>query len=68
MAMMDNVEIEMVGECTDKYSVEELPDGRCEITILIPKGFTMLWMCKLGEWKTTMKEIEYYRQIEESDD
>ena len=62
-----NEQIEMVIECTDEYSMEDLPDGRCKITMLIPKGFTMLWACKLGEWRTTMEEIEYYRKLEEDD-
>jgi hypothetical protein len=57
----------MVQECTDSYQVETLEDGRTKITILIPQGFQGLWMSKLGDLRTTMEEIAYYKSYDEEE-
>ncbi len=51
----------LVQECTDEYYIED-QDGKIKINILLPKRFKNLWIHKLSELKTTMKEIEEYEQ------
>jgi hypothetical protein len=62
--MIQNEQIDMVGECTDSYRVERLDDGRTKISILIPIGFRWLWMSKLCDLQTTLKEIEECRNYD----
>ena len=50
----------MVQECTDSYRVVEKGESGIEINIKIPKRFESLWMSKLSDLRTTMKEIEYF--------
>jgi len=57
-------EYSMVQELTDSYHVEDAKDGEFKISILAPEKYRGLWMHKLSDLRTTMKEIEYY----ESDD
>jgi len=51
----------MIGETTDSYHSQILEDGRLNISILIPKKFKSLWLCKLSDLYTTDEEIEYYQ-------
>lgn len=57
--MDDSDEIEMVGECTDSYIVEEKPDG-IRIIIDVPARFKSLWLIKLTDLMTNKKEIDGY--------
>jgi hypothetical protein len=59
-----NEEFSLVQECTDDYYYENV-GSRVRINILIPKRFKFLWMHKLSELKTTMKEIEEYEHSDE---
>ena len=56
-------EFSLIQECTDEYYLED-KDYKTKINILIPKKFKRLWIHKLSELKTTMKEIEEYEQNE----
>ncbi|GHT14303.1 hypothetical protein FACS1894170_11190 [Planctomycetales bacterium] len=58
---MENQQIEMTIECVDSYHAELLDDGRTKVTMLIPKEFRNLWLCKLSDIMTTMEEITYYK-------
>ena len=50
----------LVQECTDEYRVEKAENGTTKIIISIPEKYSNLWMHKLSELKTTMKEIKEY--------
>jgi hypothetical protein len=41
---MNSDEISMVRECVDLYNVTALPDGKTEITIIVPARFSALWL------------------------
>ena len=53
-------ECSMVQELTDRYHVEQSEEGKFKISILAPAKYRGLWMHKLSDLRTTMKEIEYY--------
>ena len=48
----------LVQECTNKYSLENVNEKEFEIHIRIPKKFRTLWLIKLSELQTNIKEIE----------
>ena len=50
----------MVQECTDSYRAERQKDGSLLITMVIPKRFSYLWLRKLSDLRTTLKEIKEY--------
>lgn len=52
-------EFSFIQECTNEYYLED-KGNNVKINILIPKKFKKLWIHKLSELKTTMKEIEEY--------
>lgn len=52
-------ELSLVQECTDEYYFED-KGSKIKINVLIPVKFKNLWIHKLSELKTTMKEIEVY--------
>jgi len=54
----------MVEECTSSYRVTEKEENGVEINIKIPRRFSSLWISKLSDLRTTMKEIEYYETDE----
>jgi hypothetical protein len=64
---MNTEQIPMVIECTDRYQVAKLEDGRTKIWMIIPKGFESLWMSRLTDLHTTREEIEYYRSEDNTD-
>jgi hypothetical protein len=45
--MDENEPFSMVQEAVDSYAATDLPDGRLEIRILIPRRFAALWLVKL---------------------
>ena len=53
-------EYEVIGECTDSYRVETLPDGGCRIYIVVSKRFSLLVRRKLTELKTNDQEIAFF--------
>jgi len=57
-------EYEVIGECTDSYRVEKLPDGSCQIIIRVPKRFSLLVRRKLTDLRTNDEEIAEYENIE----
>ena len=57
---MNSRKYQMVDECVDKFQVEELPDGRAQISILVPKRFADLWITKINSLETTDEEINEY--------
>ena len=57
---MEEQKFSMVEECTDSYVAERQKDGRLIITMDIPKRFSHLWISKLSDLTTTMKEIKEY--------
>jgi hypothetical protein len=59
---------QMLGETTDLYETRFLDDGRAEITILMPKEFKWLWICKLNDLYATDEEIEYYKNYDDEED
>lgn len=56
----------MVEECTDSYHVTETERNGIEVHIKIPKRFESLWLVKLSDLETTMKEIEYWEGNEKN--
>ena len=57
----DTQPIGMVDECHDSYRVEQRPDGGVDIRIEVPPRFATLWLVRLSELTTTMREIEKYQ-------
>jgi hypothetical protein len=51
----------LVQECTNKYSVHDLNEKEVEIRIRIPKKFRDLWLIKLSDLRTTLKEVDKYK-------
>ncbi|WP_420454134.1 hypothetical protein [Rubrivirga sp.] len=52
--------IGMVDECVESYRVEQRPDGGASIRIEIDPRFAALWMVRLSDLTTTMREIKQY--------
>ncbi len=50
----------MVDECVESYRVEQRPDGGASIRIEIDPRFAALWMVRLSDLTTTMREIKQY--------
>jgi hypothetical protein len=57
----------MVQECTNRYEVIDQDNGGIIINIVIPQEFSVLWMIKLSDLRTTMEEIAYYRSRDEEE-
>jgi hypothetical protein len=60
--MTENAEqqISMVQECASKYEVTELPNGGAEIRISVTPSYKILWLTKLSDLRTTVREIDEY--------
>lgn len=58
---MESEEFNMVQECTNSYRVKELENGDTQIVILIPERFKWIWIKKLSELKTHLKELDETR-------
>ena len=54
----------MVQELTNSYVVGKPDNGIFKIEIEAPKKYRTIWMSKLSDLRTTMKEIEYYEKDE----
>ncbi len=52
----DHEQFPLVREASDSYEARELPDGRLEIRIVIPRRFAKLWLVKLSELQETIAE------------
>jgi len=52
--------ISMIQERTDFYEFNRKVDGAAEVRIVIPKRFADLWAIKLGNMRTSPKEIADY--------
>ena len=61
---MNEETFSLVQECTNKYFVENFNEEEVEIHIRIPKKFRSLWLSKLSDLRTTEKEIEEYKDLE----
>ena len=55
----------MVQECVSDYEAHESEDGSAVITIRVPKRFVNLWLVKLSNLRTTLREIEEFENTEE---
>jgi hypothetical protein len=53
-----NEEFSMVQEAIDSYAARELPDGRLEIQIIVPRRFADLWLVKLSELRVTEADLD----------
>lgn len=51
----------MIGECCDRYAVEDLPDGRCRAVLEFGRGWRKLWLAKLADLSATEREIAQSR-------
>lgn len=52
----------LVEELTNEYRATELSHSEIEINIRIPKKYEALWLTKLSNLRTTLKEIEEYKK------
>jgi len=48
----------MVDECINYYEVGQIQDTEFKITIKAPARFRKIWLIKLDELTTSLKEIE----------
>jgi len=62
--MNKSEKISMLEECVNKYEVRDLNEKESEIIIRIPMKFHYLWLMKLTELTTTMREIEEWEKID----
>lgn len=53
-----NEPFQMVLEAVDSYRASDLPDGRLEIRIVVPRRFASLWLVKLNDLAGTMAEVD----------
>ncbi len=53
-----NEPFQMVLEAVDSYRASDLPDGRLEIRIVVPRRFASLWLVKLNDLVGTMAEVD----------
>jgi hypothetical protein len=51
----------LVQECTDSYETRDLPDGRMDVHIVVPRRFADLWLAKLSSLRTDDEEIRQYQ-------
>jgi len=57
----------LVQEAVDSYEVEWLPDGRCHISILIPKKFATTWLVKLSDLRSSLDEVEALNALDDQE-
>ena len=56
---MDEYEpFSMIQEAVDSYTATDLPDGRLQVTILIPSRFANLWLVKVADLRGTLSEVQ----------
>lgn len=56
--MSKNEKFKMVDECINYYEVGQIQDTEFKITIKAPARFRKIWLIKLDELTTSLKEIE----------
>ena len=59
--------ISMVQECVSQYYARKSPDGSVTITIRAPKRFANLWLVRLSNMRTTLREIQEFESTGEAE-
>jgi hypothetical protein len=57
---MPHEPVQMISECADSYNAIDLPDGRIQILINIPRRFRDLWLVKLNDLMASDEELHEY--------
>jgi hypothetical protein len=55
---MPEEKISLIQECVSKYDARRSENGDLVIEIRIPPRFRGVWLKKLSEFETTLREIE----------